>query len=71
MLEAKVTLKGATTEAITNVLGLEIYNVVNESLIRKRELEAGQQLTYCISMILTKSGAIINILLGPEGGLML
>jgi hypothetical protein len=71
MPEAEVTLKGATNEAITNVLGPEICNAVNESLIRKRELEAGQQLTHCVSMILTKSGAIINILLGPEGGLVL
>ena len=69
MPTAEVTLKGATDEAITKVFGFEICNAVTESPIRKREKEAGQQLTHCVSMILTKDGAIINISLGLEGGL--
>jgi len=69
MPQAEVTLKGATNEAITNVFGPEICNAVNESPIRKREWEAGQQSTHCVSMIVTKTGAIINISLGLEGGL--
>lgn len=67
--EAEVTLKGATDKAIIEVFGSETCDAVNESRIRKSEWEAGKQLTQCVSMILAKSGAIINMSLGLEGGI--
>lgn len=67
--EAEVTLKGATDEAIINVFGSETCDAVNDTRMRKREWEEGKQLTQCVSMILTKSGAIISISLGLEDGI--
>lgn len=69
--EAEVTLKGATDKAIVDVFGSQTCDAVNESRIRKREWEAGEQLTHCVSMIITKSGAIISISLSLESGIQI
>ena len=66
---SEATLKGVGDDAIIEVFGYEICNAINESPVRKRELNEGKTLTECVSMILTKSGAIINLSLGLEGGL--
>ena len=68
---SETTLKGALDEAIIAVFGLEIHNAIAESPIRRRELEEGKHVTECVSMILTKNGAIINLSLGLEGGLQI
>jgi hypothetical protein len=64
----EVTLKGVPDEAIINIFGPEIHGAINESPIRKRELEDGTRVTECVSMILTRNGAIINLALGLDAG---
>jgi len=66
---SEATLKGVQDEAIIKVFGPEIYNAINESPVRTRELEEGKHATECVSMILTKNGAIINLSLGLDRGL--
>ena len=66
---SEATLKGAQDEAIIKVFGPEIYNAINESPVRIRELKEGKHVTECVSMILTKNGAIINLSLGLDKGL--
>lgn len=66
---SEATVKGVGDEKIMEVFGREILNAIKESPVRKRELSEGKLLTECVSMILTKSGAIINLSLGLEGGL--
>lgn len=68
---SETTLKGVLDEAIIEVFGIEIHNAITESPIRRRELEEGKRLTECVSMILTKNGAIINLSLGLKGGLQI
>lgn len=67
--EARVTLKGATDKSIIEVLGGGTCNAVNESATRMQEVSEGRLLTECVSMILTKKGAILSVLLGRESGL--
>jgi hypothetical protein len=66
---SEATLKGVLDEVIVKVFGPEIHDAITESPIRRRELEEGKRVTECVSMILTKNGAIINLSLGLEGGL--
>lgn len=66
---SEVTLKGVKDEAIIMVFGSEIRCAINESRIRERELEEGKLMTECVSMILTKQGAIVNLSLGLDRGL--
>jgi hypothetical protein len=66
---SEATLKGVLDEAIVKVFGPEIHDAITESPVRRRELEEGKRVTECVSMILTKNGAIINLSLGLEGGL--
>lgn len=65
----EATLRGARDEAITTVFGLQIHNAINDSSIRRRELQEGKQVTECVSMILMENGAIINLSLGLDRGL--
>ena len=66
---SEVTLKGVRDEAIIKVFGPEIHNAISESPVRKTELQEGKHVTECVSMILTKNGAIVNLCLGLKGGL--
>lgn len=66
---SEATLKGVRDEAIIKVFGNDIYNAINESPVRKRESKEGKLRTECVSMILTKNGAIINLSLGLDRGL--
>jgi hypothetical protein len=68
---SEATLKGVLDEAIVKVFGPEIHDAITESPVRRRELEEGKRVTECVSMILTKNGAIINLSLGLEGGLQI
>lgn len=69
----EITLKGVRDEAIIKTLGLEIYEAVMASRMRRRELEEGiKDATECVAMIITsKSGeaAYMNVCLDLEGGL--
>ena len=61
----ETTLRGAPDEAIIEVFGSEVYNAITQCLGRKMDVAQG------VSMNLTKSGAIINLSLGLEGGLQI
>jgi hypothetical protein len=65
---SEITLKGVEDKAIDKVFGREIHDAINECSIRKRETKRA---TECVSMILTKNGAIINLSLGIRGGLQI
>ncbi|KAL2363002.1 hypothetical protein RJZ56_004098 [Blastomyces dermatitidis] len=65
---SEATLKGVPDEAIVNVFGPEIHDAIAESPIRRKELAEGMHVAECVSMILTRNGAIINLALGLEGG---
>ncbi|KAF8846903.1 hypothetical protein BDZ45DRAFT_666419 [Acephala macrosclerotiorum] len=67
----EITLKGVLDEAIIRVFGPEIHRAITASRMRKKELEKGNHVTECVSMILTSSsgeGAIINLSLDMIGG---
>lgn len=64
----EATLKGIPDKAIISIFGPEIHGAINENPIRKRELEDGTHVTECVSIILTRNGAIINLALGLDGG---
>lgn len=64
----ELTLKGVSDKVILDIFGSEIRDAINESPMRKSELEDSTGLTECVSMILTKDGAIINLALGLHGG---
>ncbi|KAK2796024.1 hypothetical protein FQN50_009644 [Emmonsiellopsis sp. PD_5] len=66
---SEVTLKGVRDEAIIMVFGHEIHKAINESPVHRRELEEGKHVSECVSMILTKQGAIINLTVGLDRGL--
>jgi hypothetical protein len=68
---SEATLKGVLDEAIIKVFGPEIHDAITESPIRRTELEAKKCKTECVSMILTKNGAIISLSLGLKGGLQI
>ena len=67
----EMTLKGAQDDAIIRVFGPEIYGAIKTSRMREKELEEGNLVTECVSMIITSrsdEGAIINLSLGLKGG---
>jgi len=67
----EVTLKGVLDESIIRVFGPEIHRAITASRMRKKELEEGNHITECVSMILTRNsdeGAIINVALDLKGG---
>lgn len=67
----EMTLKGALDEAIVRTLGPEIHGAIQASRMRRKELEEGNNVTECVSMMLTSrpnEGAIINLSLGLKGG---
>jgi hypothetical protein len=68
---SEVTLKGVADEAVIKIFGPEIHDAITKSPIHRRELEEGKRVTECVSMILTKNGAIINLSLDLEGGLQI
>jgi hypothetical protein len=70
----EITLKGVLDEAIIDVFGSEIHGAIRTCRMRKKELEEGNRVTECVSMILTSSpseGAIISLSLGLEGGVQI
>ena len=70
----EITLKGVLDEAIIGVFGSEIYRAIRTCRMRKKELEEGNRVTECVSMILTNSpseGAIISLSLGLEEGVQI
>jgi len=67
----EATLKGVPDEAIIKVFGPEIHDAITQCPMRRRELAEGKQVTECVSMILTKNGAIINLSLDLRGGLQI
>lgn len=67
----EITLKGALDESIIRILGPEIHGAIQSSRMRRKEMEEGNHVTECVSMILTsrpEEGAIINLSLGLKGG---
>jgi hypothetical protein len=67
----EMTLKGARDDAILRILGPEIHEAIKTSRMRKKELEEGNHVTECVSMIFTNrsdEGAVINLSLGLKGG---
>lgn len=63
----EITLKGALDENIIRILSPEIYGAIQSSRMRRKEMEGGNHITECISIILTskpEEGAIINLSLG-------
>lgn len=67
----EMTLKGARDDAILRILGVEIHEAIKTSRMRKKELEEGNLVTECVSMIFTDrsdEGAVINLSLGLKGG---
>lgn len=67
----EMTLKGALDEAIIRTLGPDIHGAIQASRMRRKELEEGNRVTECVSMMLTSrpdEGAIINLSLGLKGG---
>lgn len=67
----EMTLKGALDENIIRILGPEIHGAIQSSRMRRKEMEEGNHVTECVSMILTsrpEEGAIINLSLGLKGG---
>ncbi|QSS65313.1 hypothetical protein I7I51_06155 [Histoplasma capsulatum] len=67
----EMTLKGVLDDAIMRVLGPEVHGAIRASRMRKKELEEGNHMTECVSMIVTSrydEGAIINLSLGLKGG---
>jgi hypothetical protein len=68
---SEATLKGVSTENIVKVFGPEISEAISECPVRKRELAEGKSVTECVSMLLQKNGAIINLSLGLEAGIEL
>ncbi|KAL2840806.1 hypothetical protein BJY01DRAFT_16129 [Aspergillus pseudoustus] len=67
MPNSEVTLKGVLDEAIITVFGHDIYEAISTSRVRTTEVEQEMPVTECVSMILTKTGAFINLSLGLEG----
>jgi len=65
---SELTLRGVQDKAIVEVFGHEICDAIAESPVRKDELARGVHATECVSMILTKIGAIINLALSLDGG---
>jgi len=65
---SEATLKGVPDVAIFKVFGPEIHDAITECPVRRRELAEGKRVTECVSVILTKNGAIINLSLGLERG---
>lgn len=65
---SEATMKGVPDEAIADVFGLEILTAITESPIRIREAESGMRVTECVSMIMIKDGAIINLALNLYRG---
>jgi hypothetical protein len=66
----KVTLKGVLDKAIIRVFGPKIHRAITACHMRK-ELEEGNRVTECVSMILIGSSnkrAIINLSLSLKGG---
>jgi hypothetical protein len=67
----EMTLKGSLDESIIRILGPEIHGAIQSSRMRRKEMEEGNHVTECVSMILTsrpEEGAIINLALGLKGG---
>ncbi len=68
---SKATLKGVLDKAIIKVFGPEIYDIITENPVHRRELEEGKLITEYVLIILTKNRAIINLSLGLKGGLQI
>lgn len=66
---SEVTLKGVHDDVIAQVFGSEIQQAINQSRIRIQEMEKGNLMTECVSMIITEKGAIISLSLGLVQGL--
>lgn len=70
----EITLKGALDEAIIRIFGPEIHGAIAASRMRKKELEEGNRVSECVSMILTSNsseGAIIDLSLGLGEGVQI
>jgi hypothetical protein len=67
--KAETILKGVHESTIIEVFGSEIHKGIVEGPVRKRESQEGKEMTECVSMILTRQGAIINLSLSLESGL--
>jgi hypothetical protein len=65
---SEATLKGVSDDAVLRVLGSEIHSAIRQCEIRKRELADGKTITECVSMIITKKKAYINLSLGLQAG---
>lgn len=67
----EMTLKGALDENIIRILGSETHAAIQSSRMRRKEMEEGNHVTECVSMIITsrpEEGAIINLSLGLKDG---
>lgn len=66
---ADTTLTGAQDEALIAIFGFYMYEAINGSFIRRKEIREGKARTECVSMVLLDDGAIINISLDWDKGL--
>ncbi|KAL4889179.1 hypothetical protein BDV59DRAFT_187062 [Aspergillus ambiguus] len=67
--DSESTMKGVKEEAIVKVFGVEIQEAIRDSPVRRKELEQRRQLTECVSMIVTRQGAIVNLSLDLNRGI--
>lgn len=67
--EPNLTVTSARDGPLLAVLGPKLYQAIQESSIRKKELEAGKQETECVSISLIDGGAILNLCLSLDAGI--
>jgi hypothetical protein len=65
---SEITLKGVADETILEVFGGKTHDAMIATPIRRREVREGKRVTECVSMIITRTGAIISLCLGMKGG---
>lgn len=67
----EIILKGVLDDAIIDVFSPEIHGAIAACCMRGKELEVGNDVTDCVSMLFTSNpseGATINLALGLEEG---
>ena len=70
-LDHDIKLKCISDQAILQVFGPEIYEAIAACRMRKIEVDEGNKLTECVSVVISEKprhGLIINLSLGMEEG---
>lgn len=66
---SELTMKGVKDETIEKFFGTEVYEAIRDSHVRRMEVEQAKPLTECVSMIVTRHGAIVNLSLDLNRGI--